>query len=402
MNAQTTNTGLFILAFISAVMNYAGFTHIIDTSDWWLKALCFLTSIGVWICLYLFWQYAFSIIPNLRMQGKRTSGWLTVAIGCFAIISLSTYWNVIAYTGKEVLQLSQTANVTRAEQKFAKASAASTGFTNLIPQLEALSASASSLADGEEFNGSVTGSRGKGAVSELMRQIADKVGSVASSLRKAEQSNEALKTRGKACLANMRSADNQTYSKASADKLAAGADCLNSVLADMGSQDMASGVVQAMSGLRQGVVMPVSINSAKQRQALNNVLDGLQGQANTIAKAAQAIPRNSLTPFEVQRPNMASAVLLHWKGIIPAIATALAIDLLPLLLLILGVLLHRDGEAHDSPRHAWTIQELDDAQQQLAALRGESPQKLIEYKATDQDTSKDDDHNADRDGETSE
>lgn len=382
MNAQATKTGLFVLAFISAVLNYAGFIQIIDSADWWLKALCLLTSVGVWVCLFLFWRYGFTIIPHLRMQNKRFSGWITILAGCVVIIALSTYWNVIAFTGKEVLRLANAENVTRAEQQFAGVLSATGGYASLIPQLEALSSGAFSLADGEEYEGAVTGARGKGGISETLRQIGTKVAGITASVKKVAKSGDTLKSQGKACLAQMRSATNTGFSRESTMQLSAGADCLNGVIADLGNTNASGGVVQAMNGLRNSIVLPVSIKTDRQRQALSNVLDGLQNQADMIASVAGAIPKVSLQPFQLERPNMASAVLLHWHSIIPAIATALAIDLLPLLLLILGVLLHRDGEQMQKPRNLWTAEELADAQKQLEAIRNPEATPLLTYQSS--------------------
>lgn len=377
MNSNTLYTGLNILAFISAVLNYAGFVQIIPSDDWWLKSLCLLTAIGVWVCLYLFWSYAFSILPHLRMSTKRLGGWVTILAGCMVIIALSTYWNVIAYTGKEVLRLSMTENVIRAEQQFAKAVSVTGGYESLPAQLEALSQKTFQLAEGEERSGAVTGSRGRGGISALLRQIGDNVNAIAGSLKKTAQRGQSLKNKGKACLALMRKASALGSSGEPSAKLAAGADCLNGVMADLGNQNAASGIVQAMQGLTSGVVVPVSIRSKRQRQALTNILEGLQNQADQIAKTARAIPEVIVQPVTLDRPNMVTAVLKHWQSIIPAIATALAIDLLPLLLLILAVLLNRDGEAARRPRYLWTADQLSDAQMQLHSLHKSPPAKLI-------------------------
>ncbi len=389
MHTKITLTGLFVLAFVSAVLNYAGFTRIIPPDDWWLRALCLLTAIAVWIGLYLFWRYAFSIQPELRMASKRLQGWSAISIGCAFIVALSTYWNVIAFTGHEVLRQANQSNVTHAEARFADAQGATGGHARLIPQLQALSASAMSLANGEEFNGAITGSRGRGGVTEVLRQIGSKVADLAASLEAVSKNTDRLKADGKACLARMRQAQSDGGANY-ASELAAGADCLNGVMAELGNVQASSGIAQVLEGLSASVVIPVSIRTDSQRAALSNVLKGLQGQADSIARAARAIPEVTPTPLRLNRPNMATAVLTHWQGIIPAIATALAIDLLPLLLLVLGVVFHRDTEQDQRPRHLWTMIELADAHRQIEAIRSAPELKLIEErkpKGDDEDAS---------------
>lgn len=371
MNIQNTNMGLLILAFVSAVLNFAGFDLVASNADWWHKSLLALTALAVWICLYLFWDYAFSIAPDLKLQGKRLASWLTIVVGCVFITALSAYWNVIALVGNEVHTLTLRDIGNRAQIVLSQAIDESSAYLVLAPQVASLSVHIESLAVGEEQNGAISGTKGSGSISKTLRQNKSKVDAVSGAIALASADIANLKVKGQKCLADLRSSINGEGSpETRGDAVAAGVDCVNETVASLGNQNVVSLIAQGMNGLTAGVVLPVSIKTAKQKQAVQNILTGLQKQADSIADAAAAIKVSPIAPLSAERPNIMMAVLIHWKSIIPPMATAIAIDLLPLLLLILKVILYRDAEERNVPRHPWTAGEMIDAVGQLQRLYG--------------------------------
>ena len=73
-------------------------------------------------------------------------------------------------------------------------------------------------------------------------------------------------------------------------------------------------------------------------------------------------------PLTLERPNILEGVLLYWKSLIPPIATALAIDLLPLVLLVFTALRFDDQMARKKPRKVWSAGDLLDALHQVREL----------------------------------
>nr|WP_306266995.1 hypothetical protein [Pararhizobium sp. IMCC3301] len=371
MNTQTTNLSLFLLAFISAVLNFAGFDQIALNADWWKKSLFALTAIGVWISLYLFWTYAFSVVPELKRRGKQLSGWLVILVGCGFILALSAYWNMIALVGGEVQKLALRDIGIRAQTTISQAIDESSGYLVLVPQISALSGHTEDITLSEEQSGAITGTKGPGSVSKTLRQLKSKIDAVSKAVTSASSNIAALKTKGQNCLADLRTSINGGGTDDTrGDAVAASVDCINETVANLGNQNVTSLIAQNMSGLTTGVVLPVSITTANQKEAVQNILSGLQKQADNIAIAASNIAVSPVTPLTAERPNVMSAVLIYWRSIIPALATAAAIDLLPLLLLILRTLLYRDAEERGDPRHPWTMGELLDAFAQMQRLSG--------------------------------
>lgn len=361
--------GLLILAFISAVLNFAGFDQSAINADWWQRSLFALTALGVWISLYLFWVFAFSIVPDLKRPGKRISSWLTIVVGCVFIIALSAYWNVTALVGNSVQNLSLRDTGIRAQSVISQAIDQSSGYLSLVPQVTGLSTHTESLALSEEQSGALTGSKGKGGVSKTLRQIKSKVDSLAGAIAQSTAGITKLKTKGQKCLVDLRSAINGKGSAITrGDRVATGVDCINEVVAGLGNQNVTLQIAQGMGGLTAGVVLPVSLKTKKQKQAVQNILGGLQKQADSIADAARAVIVSPVTPLVHERPNAVMGILIYWRSIIPAISTAIAIDLLPLLLLILTVLFYRDREEQKVPLQDWTAVELLDALGQFKKL----------------------------------
>lgn len=368
MSDQTTKFGIFLLALISALLNYAGLS-IVSGGNWWLKSLCAMTAIGVWVALYLFWTHAFAAIPDLKRPGKRVTGWITVNAGCGVILALSSYWNLVALAGNEVQRLALLDIASKAEITLARAIDQSSRWMSFAPQLPALSASVQGSIDGETQSGSLSGISGKGSVAETLRQIKAKIDAASEAMKAAEAAIGQLKEKGQTCLGELRAAVSKDIAiDARGDAVAAKVDCINETIAEIGNQDVLSLIRRSMSGLTSGIVVPTSIKSDAQHRAIANVLAGLQKQADEIVGAAAAMDISPTSPLSAERPNIMLAVLFHWRSIIPAIATATALDLLPLLLLILAVLRRRDADEDGDPRHPWTVRELLEAQAQLDRL----------------------------------
>ncbi|NRA88454.1 MAG: hypothetical protein HRU28_13930 [Rhizobiales bacterium] len=387
MNQKTLNLSIGVIAFISAILNYAGLASMVDDS-WMQKGLCALTSVAVFTALYLFWTWAFGVMPELRHPQKRFASWLTVACGVIGIIALSAYWNVVALAKNEIDTLSKQSVIPRVERFYATAIRQSGVYISVKPELVGFASDIGAKANGEATNGSITGSAGKGGVTAVLRQLQASVANIVLSVDEALDVNSNLKNKGDKCLEQLHQniQENKSYG--------ASVNCINNVVSDLSNQNIASSVEHAMDGLTSSIIMPVSIKTDKQRQAVQNILDGLQNRADNFASKVRSINNNIIDPLIVERPNIMAGILIYWKSIIPAIATAIAIDLVPLIILIFKVLLYRDAETRDDPRHLWTISELSDAMAQFKQISDQStaqiapstePKKLSDFDFEDHD-----------------
>jgi len=109
-----------------------------------------------------------------------------------------------------------------------------------------------------------------------------------------------------------------------------------------------------------------------QREAIARFMEQSQARANDLAGKIASREKFALPePLTLEQPNILKGVLLYWQSLIPAIATALAIDLLPLVLLIFTVIRYDDQDARGKPRLILTVPELLDALAQLKQLEAQ-------------------------------
>ncbi|WP_346894817.1 hypothetical protein [uncultured Roseibium sp.] len=366
MNPSQFAAPLMILALISAVLNFAGFSSIVG-GDWWHLSLCALTSVGVFVALYMFWKVAFDVLPTLDNPVIRAIGWVTVASGIAIVLSISAYWNLVALAQSEVQLLALKDRTVQAETRLNEAIGEGGKFKGLSGQLTAFAANIESLAASEEQSGAISGSPGKGAVSKLLRQITAKIDARASMVAKAGDDVSALGADGQLCLGNLRG----TLENGGTDleqKAAGSVDCVNAVIAGLGSQSVADQVRQDMAALTAGIVIPASVRTKAQKEAIGNILAGVQEQANAIADTAAGLVSRTVETVSNSRPNAMLGVLVYWRSLIPAIATAVAIDLLPLVLLAFLMLRVRDLNRQGKPTSTTTLGEVERIHDELNRL----------------------------------
>lgn len=355
----------FILATVSGVLNYEGLTLMVAETDWWLKSLCALTGIAVTLSLSLFWNYAFATVPKLAPGSQRWRGWAAVIFGCILIINVSTYWNLTAFAKDEINRLSGGGIVVMAERVLAQAVEISTRFRNYAPLVVTFRDDIFAIQDAEITGGGTTGFSSAGPVSNFMGQLGDKVGSIAKSIESAEVALDSFQTEGDECLTALRAGI------ATGDNDGAGAAlaCINRVVAEMVGQNTSSTITRALETLTTGVTRPANVYSERSRNVIESFLRDTQARAQAIALQIEHSGPPVIEPLTMERPNVMRGVLVHWRSILPAIATALAVDLLPLVLLVFAVLLADHRRSNDLPSRDWSACELLEAVKQIEALK---------------------------------
>lgn len=371
---------LIIIAIVSAVMNFAGFSTVLP-NDLFQLSLAALTSVGVFTLLYGFWDFAFYTMPTLQKSNHRLLGWGVMAVGGVFILGISAYWNIIALAGVELQKITLHKTVLTAEQSLSAAISQSGAYKKLPPQVMALSVSVGKLAKGEVESGAISGRAGKGGVSKTLYQIKGKVDAVNTLLQLATKEVDKLSFQGQTCLLEMRAA---IGSQNSSEGVSASVDCVNKTIAGLNNQAVAEQAAQALSAITQGIVIPTSIKTKSQRDTVSRILLGIQDQANGIAAFAALIKTSAGKFVSNERPNIMEAVLIHWKSIIPTIATAVAIDLLPVLLLIFKVLLRRDDEALGRNTSEITLGDLERGYFDLLRIKELSNQKAADNNREDE------------------
>ncbi|MBM1556239.1 hypothetical protein JQV19_06195 [Sulfitobacter mediterraneus] len=365
MKHKWTSKVIFMASAVSGLLSYSGITELAPAADWWLRSVFALTAIVITFSLSLFWQYAFHIVPELSSGQFRARGWGIIFAGLIAIVCLSTYWNVVSLTKTEISNLNGGAVVRTAETQFASATRTVNQFQTYVGDVSTFEADALTL-EQQELSGGSSGVPKAGPVSNTFGQVAGRLGTIVSSANAARAELQSLQSQAANCLADLSSAMNvQDDNRASL-----AVSCFNQALSQMSGLDVAATIERGLLGLTSGVVVPANVRTQAQRDAISTFLSEGQDRANALAARIAKRERVPLPePLTLEQPNILKGVLLHWESLIPPIVTALAIDLLPLVLLAFTTLRYDDQAARGDPRNVWTAGDLLDALQQFEQLQ---------------------------------
>ncbi|EFO32561.1 hypothetical protein TRICHSKD4_2363 [Roseibium sp. TrichSKD4] len=371
MTKKWTQTVIFIVAVVSGVLNYDGLSSLVAPDDWWLKSVCAMTGVAVALSLSLFWNWAFETLPDLKSRSKRIVGWLVVWTGLSLIVSLSSYWNVASLTRSEIDRLAERAAVERVEYQYNLAVRSIQKSRSVASDISSLHSDTLTLQEMEVSSGGTSASAGEGAISNTMGQVAGRVHSVVKALQASTNKVDQLQSKGDQCLDLLR----VTITSGNIDKAGEHLSCVNGVIAQMAGQDVLTSTVRGLENLTAGIVLPANIKTKSQRDIIDGFITESQEKANKIAKSVGQIEQGKLPePLTLERPNIMRGVLEYWQSILPAIATALGLDLLPLIILMFKTLLRDERDSKDDPRNHWTAVELIDAAKQLKMI-DDFPQK---------------------------
>lgn len=366
MNTNLKNLTFAVSAAVSGVLNYYGFNVVNPDAAFFVKCLFAMTGVAVTMSIILFWNYAFGVLPELREIRRRIGAWVAIAVGVVLIVFLSSWWNLIALSGSEIARLNSTELVGRTEVQLANAIDGSGLYLPYRPGVASLGADIGALIDSEVNGGGTSGAAGEGAISNTMSQVETRVENLLISIDRASASLAELRAQSDACLAGLH-AGGQV-------QIATQVNCANGVIADLGNQNVLSTIERGLATLTDGIVLPANLRTQRQRDVIAGFLADTKERADGMAAVIRAVTRPVIAPLSTETPNLMIGVLLNWKSLIPAIATALAIDLLPMVILLLTTFFKDDLRARGNARNDWTVTELVEALNQARLLRDANPQ----------------------------
>lgn len=333
MNMKLVETCLLIIAIVVGVANYKGLSMTFD-ADWSHKVYAAIIAVAVSSMTFAMWHGAFQTAPKLNRFVHRMRGWAITLVGCVFLLAFSAYWSIISLGGNEALRHGYANVVATGEAALAQGAAGGTDFQGIRSQLSGLEGDARAMARCEEERGCLTGSPGAGGVGSVMTMLADAVEAQISALDTAASVRRGAHVEGKACLDQTRAA--VALSTAAAERgprLAVGIDCLNTAIASLHGDGVTQGIIQALRSLT-AVALPPTVKTDRQKHAATGALATIKAKADAIVGGLETtVAARAFEPVPMPPANAAIAVLVNWKAIIPAWATAIALDLAPLLLL---------------------------------------------------------------------
>jgi hypothetical protein len=370
-----TGAALGVLATASGIYTYLGVSSLLDDTGALsvFAALAYSTAVSVGI--FVFWSYLMRLMPAVRTMGARLGLGISMVVGSAAIIAMSSWLNAAALAGAAAVEQ----HLARTVQDY-QAALEQAHDTALAAQ--ALQRDVARVRQGfddlsqQEAGGELSGIAGRGAVFRVLTQKADELAALETQIAAQEPLVAEAFAEGNAILTEMRALTVEPgpietrslhFSEASVR--------LAGIITRLRQLSVAPLVARAAQDLSASVVMPrldgaTAATRAGQQATIGSVLEVLGQRAETLRAAAdQVIARPAPSETTYTPISTADAVIRYAGNFVPSWAGAIAIDLLPaVLVLILAVTQAaiRSGRAGVGTAETLTLAELRAA---VAGLR---------------------------------
>jgi hypothetical protein len=362
-----TGAALGVLAVASGIYTYLGVSSLLDDNG----ALSFIAaiaySVAVSVAIFVFWSYLMRLLPAMRSAGGRLGLALSMALGSLAIIAMSSWLNAAALAGAAAVEQHLAVTVQDYQKSLEQAHEIAITAQALGRDVARVRQSFEDLSE-QEANGNLSGLAGRGAVFRVLRQKSEELAVLERQIVAQDELVAEAFDQGNGILSRMRaltveqgpvSARSVAFSEESVR--------LAGLIAELRQLSVAPLVKRAAQDLEASVVLPeldgrTSQIRSDQQSTITSVLGVLGQRAETLERAADeviAMPppiESTYTPI-----SPADAVIKYAGNFIPSWAGAIAIDLLPaVLVLIVAVTQHaiRGGRTGLSIEHTMTVAEM--------------------------------------------
>ncbi|SLN58905.1 hypothetical protein AQS8620_02607 [Aquimixticola soesokkakensis] len=370
-----TSAALGVLSVASGIYTYLGVSSLLGQTG----ALGFFAamaySVAVSVGIFVFWSYLMRLLPAVRTGATRLGLLLSMALGSVAIIAMSSWLNAAALAGSAAVEQHLASTVQDYQAALERANSIAISAQGLELDVARVRQSFEDLG-AQEAEGSLSGFAGRGAVFRVLTQKADELQALEGQISAQgplvtaafSEGNDILRTLRALTVAQGAVEDRSVEFSEQAVRLAG-------LIAQLRQLSVAPLVERAANDLAQSVVLPEldgtsAGTQAAQASTIESVLDVVGKRATTLRQAAQEVM--SLTPpIEVSYTpiSAADAVIRYARNFVPSWAGAIAIDLLPAVLVFILMVTQaaiRSGRAPLPLENTLTLAEMRGA---LAAMR---------------------------------
>ncbi|WP_293572740.1 hypothetical protein [Phaeobacter sp.] len=385
-----TGTALGVLAVASGIYTYLGVSSLLDDTGTFTVIAALAYSVAVSVGIFVFWSYMMRLVPAVRTITARMGLILSMALGSVAIIAMSSWLNAAALAGAAAVEQHLAKTVQDYQTALERADEIVQSGQSLARDVARVRQSFENLSE-QEATGQLSGFAGQGAVFRLLRQKADELSALEAQITAQQPLVEAAFDEGNAILSRMRTLTVEQGPVAQRSvQFSEEAVRLANVITQLRQLSAAPLVLRAARDLSESVVIPeLDGSNAATRQGqqatINSVREVLSQRADGLAGAAAAVlnmtpPRDTTyTPVSA-----ADAVILYAGNFIPSWAGAIAIDLLPAVLVLIVAITQaaiRVGREAAATEDTMTLAELRAAVQAIREIdtsleRAESPSAI--------------------------
>jgi hypothetical protein len=370
-----TSAALAVLAVASGIYTYLGVSSLLDETG----ALSFFAalaySIAVSVGIFVFWSYLLRLFPAVRTAGARMGLFAAMVAGSLAIVAMSSWLNAAALAGSAAVEQHLARTVQSYQAALERSHSVAVSAQALERDVARVRQSFADLSE-QEAAGSLSGLAGRGAVFRVLTQKAEELAALEAQIAAQEPGVEAAFAEGNAILSRMRALTVEPGAvEVRSVEFSEESVRLAGIITEMRQLSVAPLVARAAQDLAASVVLPeldgsTAENRNDQQATIASVLDVLTRRAETLERAAlevmamQAPEEITYTPI-----SKADAVILYARNFVPSWAGAIAIDLLPAVLVFIVAITQaaiRAGRAPVGIENTLTLAELRAA---LSAIR---------------------------------
>jgi hypothetical protein len=370
-----SGTALGVLATASGIYTYLGVSSLLDENGAMSVFAAIAYSVAVSVGIFVFWSYLLRLFPAVRTTRARMGLLGAMGLGSLAIVAMSSWLNAAALAGSAAVEqhLARTVqdyqgSLERAHEVALTAQALERDVARVRQSFEDLSE--------QEAEGTLSGLAGRGAVFRVLRQKSAELAALEAQIAAQTPLVAAAFVEGNTILSRMRALTvEQGPVTARSVEFSESAVRLQGLITQLRQLSVAPLVERAAQDLAASVVLPeldgrTAETRGDQAATITSVLEVLAQRAATLEGAASAVqalaPAGDVTYTPI---SSADAVILYARNFIPSWAGAIAIDLLPAVLVLILAVTHgaiRNGRDGTGVEDTMTLAELRAA---LGAVR---------------------------------
>ena len=370
-----SGTALGVLATASGIYTYLGVSSLLDENGAMSVFAAIAYSVAVSVGIFVFWSYMMRLYPAVRAAGSRLKLTVAMAVGSLAIVAMSSWLNAAALAGSAAVEQHLAKTVQDYQTSLERAHEVALTGQSLERDVARVRQSFEDLSE-QEAAGALSGLAGRGAVFRVLRQKAAELSGLETQISAQTPLVEAAFAEGNAILSRMRALTVEPGPvEARSVEFSEQAVRLSGLITQLRQLSVAPLVERAAQDLAASVVLPELDGSTEQGRTdqaatITSVLEVLAQRATTLERAAQNVqalePATEVTYTPI---SSADAVILYARNFVPSWAGAIAIDLLPAVLVFILAITQsaiRGGREGAAIEDTLTLAELRAA---MAALR---------------------------------
>ena len=336
-----SGTALGVLATASGIYTYLGVSSLLDENGAMSVFAAIAYSVAVSVGIFVFWSYMIRLFPAVRSARARIGLMLAMGAGSLAIVAMSSWLNAAALAGSAAVEQHLAKTVQDYQVSLERAHEVALTGQSLERDVARVRQSFEDLSE-QEAAGSLSGLAGQGAVFRVLRQKSAELSGLEGQISAQTPLVEAAFAEGNAILSRMRALTVEPGPvEARSVEFSEQAVRLAGLITQLRQLSVAPLVERAAQDLAASVVLPELDGSttegrADQAATITSVLEVLAQRATTLERAAQTVqalqPASDVTYTPI---SSADAVILYARNFVPAWAGAIAIDLLPAVLVFI-------------------------------------------------------------------